>query len=499
LQEILGEEAKERVWSSKTEEEKEAWEDATDHERLAMGFDKPGVPLPSMIVASLSLLRQWQTDISRVSKKFRFTTYHGDEAQLFNTNAIFAGIDKKMRWEIILTTPETLRARHGPEATVRARVAAGTTFAQADRARLLEPRDLPLWLSGKLWWVIYDEAHFMKNPESSINRTCRWVHPRFSLIVTATPIFNGIPDLEGYARVMQANQAWDPQRLRNVGLNEATNPFALPEDHPEYANLLVSRYAVHQFITLNKDPGRQAQYAHQFLKLVMMRRGYGSQMPGAPDGTTIGEGVKKIKRKRLVCYGTQQEAAEFGRCVAHASKSLFSSKTKRGRKIIVWNNARLRELLMASSSTLLWYAQERLMAKNCGWWRSQDNPLYELLRAIHEAMTEARPPGHGPGHLHRRPQAPPHPATDYSEALHAEPEVVHLRSPPCEPDPHLCGLPVCRNPGGLVHRRHGAGRARGGHRQLQLRSAPGSRVYLQLPNRRCRPQPPARLPQRRLL
>jgi hypothetical protein len=113
----LQEVKKEEIWKGKTPAQRQAWEQATVQQRVAMVFEKPRLACPHLIIVPPGLEDNWICDWQKLTTRFKFTIYTAStlsQRQLSRYQTLFTDHCPERRWEIVITTPNCLRNRHGP-------------------------------------------------------------------------------------------------------------------------------------------------------------------------------------------------------------------------------------------------------------------------------------------------------------------------------------------------------------------------------------------------
>ena len=95
------------------------------------------------------------------------------------------------------------------------------------------------------------------------------------IIVTATPMPNGVESFGGYMPFLESREAdewWSPESLADMDFEEDANPYDLADDHPA-AKLQLTRKAVKDWIyALRVDPVTKGARLQKIWKRVMIRR-----------------------------------------------------------------------------------------------------------------------------------------------------------------------------------------------------------------------------------
>ncbi len=113
--------------------------------------------IPTLIVAPTSLMSNWQQEILKFCPELSTVVYHGDRRHSLK--------DTLFKHNIVLTTYALL---------VREKV---------------------LWLSQDFYYLILDEAQYIKNPRAKTTLTARSIQSKHKLCLTGTPIENRLSEL----------------------------------------------------------------------------------------------------------------------------------------------------------------------------------------------------------------------------------------------------------------------------------------------------------------
>ena len=83
--------------------------------------------------------------------------------------------------------------------------------------------------------VIVDEAQVLKSFEAQGSLALRWLKVGMYVVVSATPMPNGIEDWAGYMSFIEhldADQWWEEASLNAMGFAHVLNPYDVNSNHP---------------------------------------------------------------------------------------------------------------------------------------------------------------------------------------------------------------------------------------------------------------------------
>lgn len=222
------------------------------------------VPKPTLIVLPKHLIGQWQKAIEKVApEKFIIFVYYGDYrarpkgserivgSLLKKDYPFFAQNNEDFARTLVLTSYTTFAERHGPKKQQRWRT--NVLKWSEDTAKLdLKILD-PTWpqnLTGLFAKVVLDEAHNTKNTLTDVATTISWLKADFHLLMTATPIPNGVMDFAGYMPLIEPLNSDDlssDKSLKKFGVDRRIHPYTLHRDHPASV-LRLTKEAAREFI-----------------------------------------------------------------------------------------------------------------------------------------------------------------------------------------------------------------------------------------------------------
>ncbi|PWY91735.1 hypothetical protein BO94DRAFT_533191 [Aspergillus sclerotioniger CBS 115572] len=236
------------------------WE---DYNQSVIDSKQQGRPIPAgrpfLVIVPPALISQWYSEINRVTDKFTAFIYYGEErpvqgmrtvgSRLRKTDTIFDGSPINAR-TVVITSYQTFAYRHGLTA-VKAWYSETKEFCP--KVLLRCPVEFLFSLDSCFTDVILDEAHILRNPETSQSIAVHWLEANFHLLITATPIYNSRKDFEGYVPLLfQPSSLWD--KLDRAQLQHFRDQiFYLPLGHPA-RRLCCTVQAVEDYVLADRMP-----------------------------------------------------------------------------------------------------------------------------------------------------------------------------------------------------------------------------------------------------
>ena len=136
----------------------------------------------TLVVAPLSLIAQWEEEIS-TKTNLSCLVYYGDTRAGASTMS-FRGVD------VVLTTFGTLQGEYLQSTSLSSKAVKPTTL-----------------LSHQWERVIVDEAHQIKNPGTAVSKSCCSIKATKRWAVTGTPIQNSLQDVYGLMKFLK-HEPW---------------------------------------------------------------------------------------------------------------------------------------------------------------------------------------------------------------------------------------------------------------------------------------------------
>ena len=141
----------------------------------------------TLVVAPLSLIAQWEEEIS-TKTNLSCLVYYGDTRAGASTMS-FRGVD------VVLTTFGTLQGEYLQSTSLSSKAVKPTTL-----------------LSHQWERVIVDEAHQIKNPGTAVSKSCCSIKATKRWAVTGTPIQNSLQDVYGLMKFLK-HEPWCSKRF----------------------------------------------------------------------------------------------------------------------------------------------------------------------------------------------------------------------------------------------------------------------------------------------
>lgn len=141
----------------------------------------------TLVVAPLSLIAQWEEEIS-TKTNLSCLVYYGD-ARAGASTMSFRGVD------VVLTTFGTLQGEYLQSTSSSPKVVKPTTL-----------------LSHQWERIIVDEAHQIKNPGTAVSKSCCSIKATKRWAVTGTPIQNSLQDVYGLMKFLK-HEPWCSKRF----------------------------------------------------------------------------------------------------------------------------------------------------------------------------------------------------------------------------------------------------------------------------------------------
>lgn len=338
-----------------------------------------GPAKPTLIITLPACLDQFAREIAEVSGSyFRVLKYKGTYTQhvenpikgrLTPDHSIFDPDSDVTAKTIVITTARTLAHRHGPSALRDSRLATGVWTEAAAQGAYDRQAERGTWihdLRGKFGYVIVDEAHTVKNVDTSSHKAVLWLEPKFTILATGTPDANRAEDLLGLVRLIEAPQDVLEQTLRNSNVDAGFMPYnGTDGDHSLAIRLLRASSACAEKYILggenSKDPYTQGKRLADLQQAIMLKRTFASEI--ARQGK-IGDDIPALRARNITFAYTKEETTKYMSVAKGPSRKLIRIDAKSGK--VLWNFAAVRQLLLYSLWPGFVVLQAELSATKCG-------------------------------------------------------------------------------------------------------------------------------------
>jgi SNF2 family DNA or RNA helicase len=328
---------------------------------------------PFLVIVPPSIITQWARELQRISKTLYVLLYYGDyriesvpgtdraktvQSLITHDSELFDGSGKRGR-TVIITTYETWRSRHGPSALAAWRK---SNKLPGLPAGVCDPT-WPSNLSGKFQDVILDEAHLLRNPDSSQSIAVRWLKATFYLCMSATILFNSINDFKGYIDLIIPGDSecdWSKDSLDRLGVGPNVNPFSLESSHPGVV-LQMTRGAIMRHI-FNKNVTTTVAGARirKLFAQMMIRRTLTSIMTINGRSFMIGESIPPSHSTVINCRFTVDERSLYTHLCASHYRGLITIVNDR----YIFNMRKYRMLTLLTSWLGFEFVEETATAAN---------------------------------------------------------------------------------------------------------------------------------------
>ncbi|KAL8882511.1 MAG: hypothetical protein Q9198_000508 [Flavoplaca austrocitrina] len=359
---------------------------------------------PTLIVCPAILVNQWVRELTEIIPNIEIYIYHGDTRSK-NRGHNIRSITRKLTKEhevfrtrtdrsltVVITTPGTLNARHGPAQLKKYRV----KEKKYSRKKAEDQFDMPdnNWefsLDGAFVRIIVDEATMFKNPLAASSIALRWLVPDFLLAMTATPNPNSHRDFLGLLALIQNPDMYETQNLLRMKWDVDANPYLFDPDqhHPDVRQLQVTCYAFDRFVLQKYESGaistavvgkRTASVWQQCL----IMRSYSSRVPFR-TGPEIGSRIPPVYSRSLEVSFTKPEQVIYDESFSKNIKKLCRVMSD-GR--VVWNMRYYRNLVLSTSWLGFNYCSSIMGADQTAQLLEDDDTAYKLLEKCHKERPE---------------------------------------------------------------------------------------------------------------
>ncbi|HEX9621874.1 MAG TPA: SNF2-related protein, partial [Polyangiaceae bacterium] len=231
---------------------------------------RPAAPRASLVVVPRSLLFNWQRECARFTPALRLLVHHGAER-----GELASRIEAH---DIVLTSYGTLR------------------------------RDIEALQQLDFDYVVLDEAHNIKNPETTSHRAARTLRSRRRLTLTGTPVENHLGELLAqltflnpglFERLKHVQKAFERKRPSQTALEStirtAVKPFVLRRTKEEVAKDLPERFE-HTIYVQQSAAERKlyAELAEYYKQRLLQRRKLRQELGPSKNGNNAGRAAAEM-------------------------------------------------------------------------------------------------------------------------------------------------------------------------------------------------------------
>lgn len=309
------------------------------------------------------LISQWIKAFDLVAPSaFDIYKYHGDGRRkkpvaeersilgnLHGSHELFDRREQRSR-AVIITSYTTFAARHGPAPLRKHRI--NSKIMSKTEAEKLERELDPLWagsLRGCFETVVNDECHMLKSGSTDVSTSVAWVEATDHIMISASPIPNGIQDWMGYMEFIEpfdAEHWWSRPSLQQMNFDEDEDPFVLDDDHPA-AKLQITKAAVKDWILTSRiNPAEKGVRLAKIWKKMVVRRTPQSRIPFG-SGVRIADSLPRVKASILHCKFNDQERGKYQNLEDDLTGKLIIPGE--GKKKPKWSLAIQRKLLLLTT------------------------------------------------------------------------------------------------------------------------------------------------------
>lgn len=210
------------------------------------------------------------------------------DGRLERTATMFDGKPEAIA-KVVITSYQTLNNRHGPQAV---KTWCHEQKRPFDDDHPTMPGNCPFSLAGLFNVAVWDEAHILRNPLAHQSLTSHWLDTPFNLLLTATPLFNGVHDLRGYAPLIFKQLKGEEGATTKAVLKAPRG--SLGDRH------LYTMDALEKFLYAKGiDEQEQGMNIRRIFYRVMIRRTLSSRLPFV-GGRRIGDSIPGTQRQRIL-------------------------------------------------------------------------------------------------------------------------------------------------------------------------------------------------------
>lgn len=277
---------------------------------------------------------------------------------LTKTHPIFS--EHNVERTLIVSTYQTFRQRHSVAIHERT---SRDQFGKPSAQR--EATDSGDWagnLEGKFQTVIMDEAHEIKDERADVSATIRSLQTPFHIMLTATPIPNGIDDWKGYVEFIKpsdmSDDSMDPEQVRKMKLPKHIkprdfNPFhedLVSREHPAAWIRFTMRAAQEHIFSTSVSDEIKGINLHSIWKSCLMRRTNSSMIP-FNTGRKISDDIPRVHAVNIQCKLGARDGEKT--VYEQAREELQAGLVNKKGKKLSWSLRHQRKLILLSTATYL--------------------------------------------------------------------------------------------------------------------------------------------------
>lgn len=322
-------------------------------------IQKYGPPRPILVLVPTICIQQFIEELEQITQVFIVEKYHGDirsgssKTKLTKAHSWFSDTNEDNARRLIVSTPQTIAKRHGPEA--QKRWMTGQKFDKkvihgyAEDGELHD--DFPASLEGCFSRAVIDECQSIKTKDTDTACALEWLDSPFWLLMSATPFPNSILDFEGYIPFVHASPTDEHlEQISQAGITLETNVFALPRPHrfewTQVNDAAYDKFIKGKSIAVNVKTER----LRQVLSQIMIRRTYASRIP-FDIGKPIGSLVPDVHTVTIHCPFTEEEEEIYRAWYTQEFQKLVRSNPRSNRPAL-WDWGTYRRLVLGTNSLM---------------------------------------------------------------------------------------------------------------------------------------------------
>lgn len=242
-----------------------------------------------------------------------------------------------------------------------------------------------------------DEGHEIRNADTYTWQAIRWLRAKYRIVVTATPLIDGVKDFAGIMGMIQPrDDLWSEESLQSLGAFNLVpkrdpdtvadedyqefdkkaylshfDPWNFNDNYPVKVLRRTSEYFTEHIAKLHDTGHERGQRARLLLKSCVLRRTYNSKIDNIP----INRNLPMVQKTNIECAYMEHERVEYGRILNEALGKLHQ---KKGDKVIFDAN-QYRRLMLCGT----WLNFEYLLnyrVKKLKEFRKASGTAYDILK-----------------------------------------------------------------------------------------------------------------------